>query len=314
MEYEIIQHSQIQGVKLLLDDISYRTPHMHREFEAILVLSGTLLISCLNEQVVAEPGDMVILNPWKTHEFHTRNGLVTCLIVQVQPEVFRGYFPAAAQLRFQTVPLKNVPERTRKELLEIMLAMGKAYFGMAPRYEFATMARLNRLFELLLQDGDWIILSSEQARHEAAAQQRLERIMQFVQNNYQQKLFLKQVAAQEHLSESYLTHFVQKHMNITFQDFVALTRFQHARQLLESTEMTVAEICSECGFSDRRYLNKICLQETGMTPKEYRRAQTGRGPMRSGAGVGTLERIYTDEEALQFLEELERSAIGGIDP
>lgn len=308
MEYEIIQHDQIQGVKLLLDDISYRTPHMHREFEVILVLSGTLLISCLNGQVFAEPGEMAILNPWQTHEFHTRNGLATCLFVQVQPEVFRGYFPAAARLRFQSATLRNMPERTQDELRRIMLSMGLAYFAMAPRYEFVSMQRLNRLFELLLQDGDWTMLSSEQTQHEAAAQQRLERVMQFVQANYQQKLFLKQVAEQEHLSESYMTHFVQEHLNMTFQNYVALTRFQHARQLLESTEMSVVEICSECGFSDRRYLNKICLQETGMTPKEYRRTQARRGQMHSGAGVGTLERIYTDAEALAFLKALERES------
>lgn len=91
---------------------------------------------------------------------------------------------------------------------------------------------------------------------------------------------------------------------MSFQDYVALTRFEHARRLLESTDMTIVEICGECGFSDRRYLNKVCLQQTGMSPKEYRKSQTkGRDRQTSSSGL-TVEHIYSDEEALTCLQDL----------
>ena len=175
---------------------------------------------------------------------------------------------------------------------------------MEPAYEFVSMQKLNRLFELLIRLGDWRILSSEENQHEAVIQQRLERIMQFVQEHYQQKIFLKQIAEQEHLSESFMTHFVQKHLNMSFQEYVALTRFEHARLLLESTDLSIAEICSECGFSDRRYLNKVCQEQTGMPPREYReRSGAARKQQIGGKGL-TLERLYSDEEALNCLKGL----------
>ena len=306
MEYEIIHHDQIQGVKLFLNDISYRTPHMHREFELILVLSGMLIVSCLDEQVFAEPGELIILNPWQTHELRTRDCVAACLILQVSPEAFRGFFPAAGRIRFRSASLQKLSVSTQDELHRTMLSLGQVYFAMAPLYEFVSVQRLNRIFELLLRYEDWTLLTAEQTQHEALARQRLERIMQYVQANFQQKLYLKQLAEQEHLSESYLTHFIPAHLNMSFQDYVALTRFQHARQLLENTELSIEEISRECGFSDRRYLTKICLQETGMTPKEFRRAFSRHTRQQAGSAGASQEHIYTDAEALSFLEQLEQ--------
>ena len=305
MEYEIIQHDQLRGIKLLVDDISYRTPHTHREFELILVLSGTLIVSCLGEQIPVIQGEMIILNPWQTHEFHTEGKICTCLFIQMQPDVFRGYFPSIGRLRFQTYAIKDMMSADRLNALrKAAIELGLAYFSMEPLYELVCMRLLAQVFEHLMRDGDWTLLSSKQAQRETVVQRRLERVMQFVQENYQQKIFLWQVAQQERLSESYMTHFVQEHLNMSFQDYVALTRFEHARRLLESTDMTIVEICGECGFSDRRYLNKVCLQQTGLSPKEYRKSQTkGRDRQTSNSGL-TVEHIYSDEEALTCLQNL----------
>ncbi|MBO6054878.1 MAG: helix-turn-helix transcriptional regulator [Oscillospiraceae bacterium] len=305
MEYEIIQHDQLRGIKLLVDDISYRTPHTHREFELILALAGNLTVSCLGEQVSVKQGEMVVLNPWQTHEFQTDGAVCTCLFLQMQPDVFRGYFPSVGRLRFQKIAVRQMLQEDRlQDLRKTAIRLGLAYFSMEPVYELVCMRLIARVFELLIRDGDWILLSSKQAQRETVVQRRLERVMQFVQENYQQKIFLRNVAEQERLSESYMTHFVQENLNMSFQDYVALTRFEHARRLLETTDMTIVEICSECGFSDRRYLNKICLQQTGLSPKEYRKSQTKRRERQSNSNGLTIEHIYSDEEALACLQNL----------
>ena len=305
----MVQHDQMQGIRLLVDEILYRTPHMHREFEMILVLSGTLRIACLNEQMEIPEGEMVILNPWQTHEFSTQDDSCTCLFLQILPEVFRDYFPAASRLRFENVRISQMaPPEVQEQLRDLMFQLGNAYFSMEPLYEFVSMRRILLLFELLLRRTKWEILSSEEIQHDTIVQQRLERVMQFVQENYRKKIFLKQVAEREHLSESYMTHFVQEHLNMSFQAYMALTRFAHARQLLENTDLPIVEICHECGFSDRRYLNKICLQQTGMLPKEYRKAQARRDSRRGGTPGLTRERIYSDAEALECLQRVQKGA------
>ena len=39
-ETEIIQHPQIDGLRIFFDTVDYRTPHVHEEFELIWLMEG----------------------------------------------------------------------------------------------------------------------------------------------------------------------------------------------------------------------------------------------------------------------------------
>jgi AraC-like DNA-binding protein len=83
---------------------------------------------------------------------------------------------------------------------------------------------------------------------------------------------LKDVAQLEGLSLSYLSFFVKKNLNMTFQEYVGSLRFNHAKKLLLLSEnKSMFNISIESGFSDPRYLTKAFKAQTGMTPDEYRK-------------------------------------------
>lgn len=43
-EYEIVEHSQIEDLNIFLVEMTYRCPHMHREFEICMILSGEVAV------------------------------------------------------------------------------------------------------------------------------------------------------------------------------------------------------------------------------------------------------------------------------
>ena len=45
-ELEIVRHAQIDGLSMFFNTVEYRTPHLHPEWELILVLEQPLLIAC----------------------------------------------------------------------------------------------------------------------------------------------------------------------------------------------------------------------------------------------------------------------------
>jgi AraC-like DNA-binding protein len=303
MEYEKIQHRDFSGLNLFLNEITSRTPHMHREFELVLVLSGVLHLTSLEVDQTLAPGALAVLNPWRTHAFRGENSSSTCLFIQISPDLFRDYYPNAAQLRFQNLCLSEaVPPQICEVLRSTMQELALRFLKRKPAYEFACMQRVNALMEQLLLHAGWELISSEQGRRDAVVQQRLERVMQFVQEHHGQKLFLKELAEQEHLSESYLTHFVHKHLNMSFQDYVSLIRMEHAAQLLTSTQDSIAEICQQCGFSDRRYMNKAFLEFTGKLPREYRSSGLRTEWTRNSTGGLSRERVLQDAEAVAYLQ------------
>ena len=55
-ELEIIRHPQIEGLSMFFNTVDYRTPHMHPEWEIILVLENELSVNCGAEEYRLEPG------------------------------------------------------------------------------------------------------------------------------------------------------------------------------------------------------------------------------------------------------------------
>ena len=59
-------------------------------------------------------------------------------------------------------------------------------------------------------------------------------------------------------------------MGTTAGKYITLMRLDKARHLLEFSELTVAQIAEQCGFSTGSYFTKVFRTHVGRTPLEYR--------------------------------------------
>lgn len=62
----------------------------------------------------------------------------------------------------------------------------------------------------------------------------------------------------------------------TIRQHVEQTRLSRVKELLSSTDMTLARIAEECGFSSQIYLSGVFRKRLGVTPGEWRRQSAGR--------------------------------------
>ncbi len=119
------------------------------------------------------------------------------------------------------------------------------------------------------------------------------------------KIRLSDIAKSEHLSMSYLSHFIKDNLNQTFQEYLNNIRFSHAREMLMEKRMKFIDICMECGFSDYRYLYQAFLKNYGCTPKEYQNLHKPVNPIRKYRSPQSSETFYTIENTLNILEKLQ---------
>ena len=74
-----------------------------------------------------------------------------------------------------------------------------------------------------------------------------------------------------HLSSICRTRlFFKKHTNLSYITYLNGLRISKACRELESTAMSVSEICWDCGFNNKSNFNRLFLQAKGMTPTAYR--------------------------------------------
>ena len=59
---------------------------------------------------------------------------------------------------------------------------------------------------------------------------------------------------------------------MTLTDYILQTRIAHAIYLLNTTQMSIQTIASQCGFDDGNYFTRIFKRTQGQSPRQYRKS------------------------------------------
>ena len=160
-------------------------------------------------------------------------------------------------------------------------------------------ARLINFFMKLMPKAEGKSEEGKVAKIRAGA---ISRVLEYVDDNFQHKLTLGELAERENLSLSYLSHAFKDAMGISFQEYLKQKRFENASRLLQSTEMNLLDISIASGFSDVRYMMKAFSEIANCSPAEYRR--NFRDYSEANSRVSEINQYYlTREEACRKLME-----------
>lgn len=106
---------------------------------------------------------------------------------------------------------------------------------------------------------------------------RLDKILQYIQQHYSRKLPIEEVAAQIHLSPSAFSHYFKKRTLKSFTHYVIELRLGKAAQLLQFTDLPVANVCYQCGFNNLSHFNRSFQKMYQTTPLKFRREASSHG-------------------------------------
>jgi AraC-like DNA-binding protein len=103
-------------------------------------------------------------------------------------------------------------------------------------------------------------------------QERMHRIHQFVEMNFQKPIDTVQIANEVNLSLPAFCRYFKKTTKLTYTDFVNQYRVQYAKKLLIQ-DKNVTETCFESGFESLSYFNRIFKKFAGESPSEFRKGR-----------------------------------------
>lgn len=304
-EYEIVEHPHLEYLNLFLVKLIHRRLHLHREFEICMVLEGEVTVYTTGKTAVLKKEDVILLNPRQVHAFHSMTENALLLSIQVMPGAFEKICQGIRYTEFDTLCLSE-PEcqgETLDHLRELFYRLGIAYYEKQPNYEFFCMAYIYEIFGQIFRIYPWHILTERQKMNVYQQGKRMERILEYVDRNYTDKLLLTEIAEQEKLSVAYLSHFFKDTMGMTFQQYVNFLRFEKARKMIENTTVSISEISILCGFSDYRYLNKIYKEQLGYLPSEYRSTHCAPKIREDSEDLENDQTFVLSGKALEFLKK-----------
>lgn len=96
-------------------------------------------------------------------------------------------------------------------------------------------------------------------------------VLTYIKDNYQEKIYLADLATQANLNEQYFCRLFKKAVGHSPMEYLNEHRIKQALRLLEETDLPVTEVCLECGFNNMGNFLREFRRYTNTTPLQYRK-------------------------------------------
>jgi len=100
---------------------------------------------------------------------------------------------------------------------------------------------------------------------------RIQKVVEYIHANLEKRITADDLARAARLSRSRLCYLFKAEMGVAPMQYLKRCRIEKARDLLESTPLSLKEIRSRVGLSDRSHFTRGFKETFGVTPFEYRR-------------------------------------------
>lgn len=100
---------------------------------------------------------------------------------------------------------------------------------------------------------------------------RVKRAIEYIETNFSDDISLTEIGQASGLSLTQLTALFQRHTGSTPYSYVIDRRLRRAEQLLSTTEMPIAQVAVETGFSDQQHLTRTFRARLQRTPRQVRK-------------------------------------------
>jgi AraC-like DNA-binding protein len=255
---------------------SFQIPvHWHDELEIIYVKSGFLTVNISGENYIGKPGDAFVVSPGNLHFMGSQTGTV---------DYFTFLFPLK-YIAFRSddmlddkliEPLNSghlmISPEIKDTVKEQCEQLAGVYAAEIDKSESKITSQIRKKIILLqfiheLWKKGFIVENDTTGRNTVEKE-----MVSYIQQNYMGKILLREFGEQFHLSEKYISRYFKEHFHITLSQYVTYLRLEHAKQMLQETDISVTEVAMQSGYQNISYFIRSFKKTYGVSPLKYRKS------------------------------------------
>lgn len=231
----------------------------------VFALHGSCTIHELDTEVVLPAAGIYAINPLTLYQISCdENTGIICM--RLAPELLQ-----AAGWTEDTALHLNLPEADPADAVQMELRQQYAWLF----YTFFQNGNETQMFRRALDLVNLLLLNfqinGQRARTGSTeTMKRLQDILRIMHKQWREPLSLAEVAAQQYVSNGYLSRLFRKYMGMTFNDYLVSIRLKHAQHDLQTTEKSITDIAYENGFKNVNLFISYFKKHYLATPGQYR--------------------------------------------
>jgi len=232
--------------------VSHLTGHYvdqesHDKYELVYYRNGHGTSQIGDKKYTFHPNTFFIIPPNTIHdESHKADCSVYFMRFHCQEDIPCGLF-----------------EDPNEDVYRILKTVRSETLDQKADYKDMITLKLNELLILLERDIN--------AGTKPNMRKNFEYIINYLSENYREKILLKTLADQMNYSYDYFQHQFRELTGYSPQKFLINKRLATAETMLNNSTLSCTEIAFQCGFSNSAQFSAIFKREKGMTPQAYRK-------------------------------------------
>ncbi len=232
--------------------------HFHNEIEFMFILEGSLEVSLNGNVVVANEGDLVVVNKAVVHSSKIKNRPASYFVLMISEDFFK---------------LSNLyPKNTYLKTLITSETVKKIFNSIIKEYnkkdEFSNVSNVSNIINLFVHlNRNYTSTPSVDQIFETKKILLVKNTINYLQNNFKEKLNIEKIANALYFSKSYICHTFKEITKLTIVDYLNVIRCQNAKTMILN-DYSITDTAIECGFSELSYFSKVFKKTMGVLPSQ----------------------------------------------
>jgi AraC family transcriptional regulator, melibiose operon regulatory protein len=252
--------------------------HWHSDLEFTVVLDGAMEYQVNDTVYRLTTGCGMFVNANCLHTAWSYEGM-DCIykVITVNPVLIYGYENSIAETSYVSPLLKsqefsscflNTKDEKQNRIIKILLEIGELYSNRPACFQLLIQSKLCELWSILYQEFQTMTKGKERAYSKDIP--RLKQALNYIHQNYAEKLTLDEISRSCNISKSEFCRFFKKIMRQSPFEYLLNYRIQKSIPLLLGNERNVTEISETVGFISASYFSEIFRRYMYCSPTEYR--------------------------------------------
>lgn len=290
---QILYEESLDGITIdrIVRDYEYNMPtkHFHDEYEIYYLVEGERFYFIGQHTYQVKKGSLVFIDRNEIHKTGVGQGSYhDRILIELSEEPFSTFFSQFGDLSLQDFFKKysgviNIEPDERPFVEGLLSDIQSEIHNKLPGYRLNVMMKLSQLLIYTLRYEKSHRAASTQASS-LIKHQKVDQVADYIIAHYDEKISLENLADTFYVNKCYLSRIFKEVTGFTVNEYINLHRINMAYTLLTTTDLSMSEIASKCGYESLTYFEKVFRTYREISPLKCRTRYKKRTQKRATKG------------------------------